>query len=130
MSHREFLAIAINEAVESQSTGCNRQGAVLVKADGIVARSHNRSIQLNDPIAVAEMDCIRKAGRRNDQQELTLYTTRYPDMLIAGAIVQFSIGSVVIGLPEHSNQALDYLSEKSVPVFFLPIDECSSLMES
>ena len=122
--------MAVNEAVQGPGTGGNRQGAVLAKAGKVIARSHNRSMQLNDPIAVAEMDCIRKAGRRNDQQELTLYTTRYPDMLVAGAIVQFSIGSVVIGLPEHRNPGLDYLSGKNVPVVFLPMDECSALVKS
>ncbi len=122
--------MAVNEAVQGPGTGGNRQGAVLAKAGKVIARSHNRSMQLNDPIAVAEMDCIRKAGRRNDQQELTLYTTRYPDMLVAGAIVQFSIGSVVIGLPEHRNPGLDYLSGKNVSVVFLPMDECSALVKS
>ncbi|MBX2884438.1 MAG: hypothetical protein KTR32_31080, partial [Granulosicoccus sp.] len=58
---------------------------------------------------------------------LTLYTTRYPDMLTAGTVLQFSIGAVVIGLPEKSTPAIQLLKEKSVPVSFVPHAGCLEL---
>ncbi len=100
MNHLPFLDQAVREAAEAKSMGECPAGAVLVKDDDIIASSHSRCNALNDPIAVPEMDCIRRAGRRNDQPSLTLYSTRYPDMLVAGTIIHFSIGSLVIGLQE------------------------------
>ena len=127
MDHPRFLEIAVDEAQQSGKDDCPRVGAVIVKGEEIVARSHDRTAQLNDPIAVAEVDCIRKAGRRNDQTELTLYSTRYPDMLCAGTILQFSIGTLVIGLEETQSAAIDLLKEKGVPVIFSPQASCARL---
>ena len=119
MNHQKFLDIAAAIAVETVSTQGADSGAVLVSSETIVAQSGNNSIRLNDPIAVAEMNCIRQAGRRSDQASLTLYTTRYPDMLVAGTVMQFSIGAIVIGLPEHSNEAIELLRSRSVPIAFV-----------
>jgi len=78
-----------------------------------------RCVELDNPVAVAEMDCIRAAGRRVDQRDLTLCTTRYPDMLVAGTVIQFSIGGLVIGQPEKDSAAVSLLREKGVPVTFV-----------
>jgi cytosine deaminase len=119
--------MAVEEAERSRAEDGVPEGAMLVKEGEVIASSRNRSRQINDPIAVAEMECIREAGRRSDQRQLTLYTTRYPDMLVAGTILQFSIGSIVIGLPEISNDVTRLLREKGVPVLFEPLAECESL---
>ena len=127
MNHLSFLDIAEEEANNAKALGELPAGAVLVKDNQIVARSHTRCHTLNDPIAVPEMDCIRQAGRRLDQPTLTLYSSRYPDMLSAGTILQFSIGKVVIGLPEKRNDAINLLRSKNVPVRFEPHDGCIRL---
>ncbi len=122
-----FLEIAAAHARQSETESGIPAGAVLVKNGEVIASSHDRSQQLNDPVAAAEMDCIRRAGRRSDQAELVLYTTRYPDMLVAGTILQFAIGALVIGLPETSNQAIHLLKIKNIPITFLPTDQCMAL---
>jgi len=127
MDHSRFLEIAADEAIQSEIDDRPQVGAVIVKGEEIVARSHDRTAQLNDPIAVAEVDCIRKAGRRNDQTELTLYSTRYPDMLCAGTILQFSVGTLVIGLEQTSNAVINLLIEKGVRVLFSPQASCARL---
>lgn len=119
MNHQKFLDIAAAIAVETVPAQGVESGAVLVSGETIVAQSGNHSIRLNDPIAVAEMNCIRQAGRRSDQASLTLYTTRYPDMLVAGTVMQFSIGAMVIGLSEYSNEAIELLRSRSVPIAFV-----------
>lgn len=128
MDHQIFLDIACNEAKQSIASGGLGVGAVMVKNGEVVAQSHDRTRQINDPIAVAEVDCIRKAGRRNDQAELTLYSTRYPDMLCVGTILQFSIGSVVIGLEGSDTPELTLLRNKNVPIMFSPHIQCQELM--
>ena len=118
MSYTRFLQIAADQAQQGEAAGDDRIGAVIVKDDEVIAKSHDRRQQSNNPIASAEMECIRLAGRRTDQATLTLISTAYPDMLIAGTVLQFSIGAVVIGLPEISNPAIELLKSKGVPVTF------------
>lgn len=127
MNHQTFLDAACREARQSLADGGIGSGAVLVKGDEIVAHSHDRTTQLNDPVAVAEVDCIRNAGRRSDQADLTLYSTRYPDMLCVGTVLQFSIGAVVIGLEEIDLLELELLRAKKVPITFVPHRGCSRL---
>lgn len=130
MDHQKFLDIACSEAKQSIASGGIGAGAVMVKNDEVVAQSHDRTKQINDPIAVAEVDCIRKAGRRNDQPELTLYSTRYPDMLCVGTILQFSIGAMVIGLTQSDTPELALLKDKGVPVTFSPHAHCKELTKT
>ncbi|MEM7196151.1 MAG: deaminase [Pseudomonadota bacterium] len=125
--HERFLAEAAAEARKSVAEGGKGVGAVLVKDETIVARSCDRTHQLNDPIAVAEMDCIRRAGRRADQSELTLYSTGYPDMLTAGTLLQFSIGALVVGRTALNSDSLKLLAERQLPVKFIPHTDCTSL---
>jgi tRNA(adenine34) deaminase len=127
MNHLPFLDQAVREAARANTMGERPAGAVLVKQGEIIASSHYRCKTLNDPIAVPEMECIRAAGRRTDQPTLTLYSSRYPDLLVAGTIIQFSIGALVIGLPEQNSPAISLLREKNVPITFVPHDGCSAL---
>lgn len=121
MSYANNLQLAREQAQKNSDE--SSAGAVLVKGDEIIATSHDCRQQQNNPIASAEMECIRLAGRRADQSELTLISTGYPDMLTAGTILQFSIGALVIGQPESSNPAIELLMAKGVPVTFCPYDE-------
>jgi creatinine deaminase len=124
----KIFRIARENARLSQDYGDDPAGAVLVKEGEVIAHSRNRVRELNDPIAVAEMDCIRQAGRRNDHKSLSLFTTRYPDMLVAGTLVQFSVGRLVVGLSESSGDVIEFLGKNNVVVEFLeftdePTDE-------
>jgi tRNA(Arg) A34 adenosine deaminase TadA len=130
MNHLQFLDQAAREAAKARTMGECPAGAVLVKEGEIIASSHFRCNALNDPIAVPEMDCIRRAGRRVDQAELTLYSSRYPDMLVAGTIIQFSIGALVIGLREKKSPAISLLKDKNVPLTFITHDGCAALEQS
>ena len=123
MSHSKYLQIAKDQALKGAKQGGDSAGAVLIRGEEIIAQSHDQRRQHNNPIATAEMECIRLAGRRTDQSELVLYSTHYPDMLIAGTILQFSIGALVIGLPELSSPAIDLLKSKKVPVTFSPVQD-------
>jgi len=91
-------------------------GAVLAKGDESISVSHHRVKSSNDPVAHAAMDCVRRAGRRIDYPELTLYLTSAPCMMCAGTILQFGIGRVVIGAQPANNEIIDLLREKNVSV--------------
>ena len=116
MDHLDFLDKAKLEAELGAAEGGHGIGAVLVKNNEIIAAARDRTVQTNDPIAVAEMECIRAAGRRNDHSELILYSTRTPDMLVAGTLVQFGVGALAIRTTLNPSPALDCLREKNVAV--------------
>ena len=123
MSQAEFLQIALQQAQSGAVSGQDAAGAVLVKDNEVIATSPDRRLEKNNPIATAEMECIRLAGRRNDQASWKLISTHYPNMLIAGTILQFSIGALVIGREERFDPVIELLKSKGVSITFCPDHE-------
>ncbi len=75
-------------------------GAVVVLDGKVVAESHNRTVELNDPTAHAEVVAIRTAAPRLGDWRLsgcTLYATLEPCTQCAGAIVLARIPRLVFG---------------------------------
>lgn len=75
-------------------------GAVLVKNGEIIAKAGNRTIELNDPTAHAEILCIREACTLMGSQripEFDLYVTLEPCTMCAGAIAFARIKRLIIG---------------------------------
>jgi tRNA(adenine34) deaminase len=78
-------------------------GAVLVHEGRLVAEAYNRTVELSDPTAHAEVVTIREAAiRRGDWRltDSTLYTTLEPCAMCAGAIVLARISTLVVGAPD------------------------------
>lgn len=88
-------------------------GAALARGEQCVASGRMRVNETQDPIRFAVMDCISNAGRRNDQQALTLYLTASPNWLEAGTIVQFGIGEIVL-LGAADDDIAAFLAEHGV----------------
>src|SRR5688572_14069056 len=91
------LRAAIDEAKLGVREGGLPIGSVLVRADQIIARGHNRRVQHGDPMAHAEIDCLTRAGRQQTYRDTVLYSTLMPCFLCSGAVVQFGIPKVVVG---------------------------------
>ncbi len=122
-----FIDVALEQARVAADTGENAVGAALVKDDDLIAVSRHRVGESNDPIAHAAMDCIRRAGRRIDYPDLTLYLTSAPCMMCAGAILQFGIGNVVVGAQPSNNEIIGLLCDKGVNVEMLNHAKCKKL---
>ena len=120
---------ALTEARAGFDEGGVPVGSVLVKEGEIISAGRNRRVQDGDPVAHAEMDCIRRAGRRTDYSELTLYTTMSPCMMCAGTILQFGIGRVVIGDNQNFAGEMELLSDKSVEVALVNDPGCIALFQ-
>jgi len=60
----KFMRMAMEEAQRAGQKGEIPVGALLVKKDQILARAHNRCIELSDPTAHAEILALRRAGER------------------------------------------------------------------
>ncbi len=97
------MRIALEEAERAAHQGEVPVGAVLTKEGEVLARDHNRCIELNDPSAHAEILVLRKAGavlgnyRLNDT---TLYVTAEPCPMCACALIHGRVSRLVFGAPE------------------------------
>lgn len=125
----KFMQAAIEEAKNGLEEGGIPIGSVLVKNREIIGRGHNRRVQHDDPLAHAEIDCIRSAGRIGKYKDTIIYSTLMPCYLCAGAIVQFGIKKVIAGESKTFDGAADFMREHGVEVVDLDIDECKEIMK-
>ncbi|MFA7382330.1 MAG: tRNA adenosine(34) deaminase TadA [Desulfurivibrionaceae bacterium] len=97
----QYMAIALDEARLAAARGEVPIGAVLVDSGGqIIAKNGNRTIELCDPGAHAEMLVLRQAGRLRGNYRLlrtTLYVTLEPCVMCAGALVHARVSRLVYG---------------------------------
>ncbi|MCC6519910.1 MAG: nucleoside deaminase [Tabrizicola sp.] len=91
---------ALEEARAAASRGEVPVGAVVVRGGELVARAGNRTRELADPTAHAEMLAIREACRATGSERLTgcdLYVTLEPCPMCAAAISAARIGRLYYG---------------------------------
>ena len=100
-SFRSHMEIALTEARAAAARGEVPVGAVIVAPDGrIVAREGNRTRQLADPTAHAELLAIRAACAAVGSERLAgydLYVTLEPCAMCAAAIAAARIGRLYYG---------------------------------
>ena len=83
------MALALAEAEAAAARGEVPVGAVLVGGDAVIAAAGNRTRELNDPTAHAEILAIREATRKLGAERLAgadLYVTLEPCTMCAAAI--------------------------------------------
>lgn len=89
MKRPDFMAEALAEANAAGARGEVPVGAVVVSDGAIVARAGNRTRELSDPTAHAEVLAIRAACAQTGSERLTgmdIYVTLEPCALCAAAI--------------------------------------------
>lgn len=94
------MARALERAREARERGEVPVGAALVRHGRLLAEGWNRTVELSDPTAHAEVVAIRDGARRLGDWRLidtTLYVTLEPCAQCAGAIVLARIPRVVYG---------------------------------
>ena len=95
------MLLAFHEAEAAAARGEVPVGAVITgKAGSILASAGNRTLELKDPTAHAEMLAIRAAARAVDSERLIdcdLYVTLEPCAMCAGAISQARIARLYYG---------------------------------
>ncbi|MCG3268972.1 nucleoside deaminase [Yoonia sp. I 8.24] len=100
MDFRSYMDIALTEARAAATRGEVPVGAVIVGPDGVVAQAGNRTRELNDPTAHAEMLVIRAACAALGQERLggcDLYVTLEPCPMCAAAISNARIARLYYG---------------------------------
>jgi creatinine deaminase len=124
-----FMKAAIEEAKIGLREGGIPIGSILVKNDKIIGRGHNRRVPDNDPLAHAEIVCLRNAGRIIKYQDTILYSTLMPCYLCAGAIVQFGIKKVIVGESKNFRGAREFMESHGVDIIDLDDFECKKMMQ-
>lgn len=101
MVFKSHMALALNEARSAAARGEVPVGAVIVDASGaVVAAAGNRTREMNDPTAHAEVLAIRMACAALGSERLPdhdLYVTLEPCPMCAAAISAARIGRLYYG---------------------------------
>jgi tRNA(adenine34) deaminase len=105
-----FMKMALKEAERAGQRGEVPVGAILVKGDRVLAKDHNRCIELSDPTAHAEILVLRKAGKvlRNYRLNNTMmYVTAEPCAMCVSAMIHGRISRLVFGTLEPKFGAVE-----------------------
>lgn len=94
-----FMGLALAEAMAAGRRHEVPIGAVLVDADGVVlAQDSNRTIELSDPTAHAEILVLRAGGQRAGNYRLTgttMFVTLEPCLMCMGAMIHARLSRLV-----------------------------------
>ncbi len=96
-----FMSLAYNQAIDAWKADEVPVGAVVTHAGAIVACAHNEVESTGDPTAHAEILAITQAARflgDNRLNAMTLYVTKEPCPMCAGAMIMSRVGRVVFGI--------------------------------
>lgn len=137
-----FMREALRLAAEGAAAGEVPVGAVVVRAGRIIGRGRNRTEELRDPLAHAEMAAMREALAAVGGWRLTgcdMYVTLEPCAMCAGAVVHARLEHLYIGTTDPKTGAcgsvLDITADKHLnhqPVVCTGIlqEECSDILKN
>jgi tRNA(adenine34) deaminase len=107
-----FMKLALEEASLAFAEGEIPVGAVLVKNGKVIAKAHNQRESTNDPTGHAEIIALKYGSREEKSWRLTdstLYVTKEPCIMCAGAMVNARLGRLVYGCKDEKGGAVDSL---------------------
>jgi len=105
-----FMEVALQQARLAAARGEVPVGAVVVKDGAIIASAGNRTLELSDPSAHAEVLVLRAAGKVLGSERLIdcdLYVTLEPCTMCAGAISFSRVRRVYYGAEDEKGGAVD-----------------------
>ncbi len=139
LAEKRFMEEALTEAELAYKNGETPVGAVVVRDGEIVSRAHNRTEELKDPSAHAELLALAAASEILGDRSLSgcvLYVTMEPCPMCAGACLNFRIGAVVYGAYDKRAGAFGSVSDLGSGAFGQRVtavggvmrDECAKLL--
>lgn len=106
----EYMSAALDEARLAAQRNEVPVGAVVVFKGEIIARAGNRTLELNDPTAHAEILAVREACSKLQSQRLNdcdLYVTLEPCTMCAGALSFARLRRVYFGATDPKGGAVE-----------------------
>ena len=106
----KYMKMALEEAEKAGQRGEIPVGAILLKGDRVIAKDHNRCIELSDPTAHAEILVLRRGGeilRNYRLNETVMYVTVEPCPMCVSAMVHGRISRLVFGSLEPKHGAVE-----------------------
>lgn len=99
----DFMRMALRQAELAAEAGEVPVGAVAVHDNSVLCKACNQVEMLKDATAHAEMIALTQAESSLGDwrlNEVTLYVTKEPCVMCAGAIVNCRVGRLVFGCPD------------------------------
>ena len=109
-SFTSYMDIALGEAKEAVNRGEVPVGAVIIAGGQVIAKAGNRTRELHDPTAHAEMLAIRAACASMGQERLSgcdLYVTLEPCPMCAAAISNARIARLYYGASDPKSGGVE-----------------------
>jgi tRNA(adenine34) deaminase len=110
MQIASFMQIALDEARAADARGEVPVGCAIVRGGQAIVRTGNRTLELRDPTAHAEVLAIRQAAAALGSERLTdcdLYVTLEPCAMCAAAMAFARIRRVYYGATDPKGGAVD-----------------------
>jgi len=137
----KWMALAIEQAKLAEKINEVPVGAVLVQDDQLITSAHNQPISNNDPTAHAEIQLLRKAGKKLNNYRLpntTLYVTLEPCTMCIGAMIHARVSRIVFGAYDQKTGVCGSCQDLSTSECFnhsieteggVLADECKQLLQ-
>ncbi len=98
-----FMSLAIDEAKKAFQKAEVPVGALLVKGDVILSRTHNLREKAQNPLGHAELLAIEETAKKLNSWRLSscsLYVSLEPCLMCFGAILQSRISRIIYACPD------------------------------
>ncbi len=129
LDYKAMLDVAIEEGRTGLAEGGIPIGAALFDDEGnLLGRGRNRRVQEDDPSIHGETDAFRKAGRQKNYRNTIMVTTLAPCFYCSGLVLQFKIGTVVVGESSTFQGGIDWLRENGVEIIEMNSNECVEML--
>lgn len=135
-----WMNIALDEARTALAEDEIPVGAVLVKDDKLILKNHNKTRQLNNPLAHAETLILNEIQQYEKYlNSYTLYVTLEPCLMCSGVIILSKLGRLVFGTFDPKagavgsvyNVLLDkHFNHHPAITYGIKKEECSLILKS
>ena len=133
-SHEYWMKQALIQADKAFKSKEIPVGAIIIKDEMIIGRGYNQREQLNDPTAHAEIIAITAAANTLQEWRLngcTLYVTKEPCSMCAGAIINARLDMIVFGCYDEAEGCCGSLYQLcGDPRFKTKVSVMGGVMES